>query len=277
MTPRDLPLGAPEGNPFPTVAVGAIGADTVQCVSARDLHSFLGAGKDFTTWIKERISQYGFEQGRDYEAFDGLSSPVSGSAKARPQATKEYAITLDMAKELSMVERTEKGKQARLYFLECERRAKASSGGGITAEDLINNPHQLLAIAQGYALQIEDLKRDMTVMQRDVDALDRIAGSDDLFGLRVTAKLVNMPERKFTDWLQINRWAYRMNGTRHLLCFADKHRAGLCRNVATSYDKVDGTTGVRDTLKFTMAGVIRIAKAFNITLTEAEVLAAECS
>jgi len=91
----------------------------VQAVDARELHAFLEVGKDFSTWIRDRIEQYQFVQGMDY-------SPVSGNrADGLPGKQRtDYAISLDMAKELAMVERNEKGKQARLYFIDCERQAK---------------------------------------------------------------------------------------------------------------------------------------------------------
>lgn len=109
---------------FPIVAHREIGGDELQSVNARDLHGFLSVGKRFADWIKDRIEQYDFELGRDFEVFEDLSYPVSGSSKSRPQAIKEYAITLDMAKELSMVERNDQGKRARQYFIECERRVQ---------------------------------------------------------------------------------------------------------------------------------------------------------
>lgn len=144
---------------------------------------------------------------------------------------------------------------------------------GITAADLLANPSQLLAIAQGYALQIEDMKREIVVMQKDVEVLDRIGGSDDLFGVRVTAKILDMAERKFTDWIQRIGWAYRQNGSKKLLCYADKHKAGYCKNVAESFTKPDGSEGVRETLKFYPRGIIRLAKRLNITLTEGDIRA----
>ncbi|MCR2831002.1 antA/AntB antirepressor family protein [Acidithiobacillus ferrooxidans] len=100
----------------------SIGTDLVQTVNARDLHAFLGVGKDFSNWVKDRIQQFGFVENRDFVCVEGLSSPDSASSKARQQITKEYFLALDMAKELSMVERTTKGKEARQYFIECERR-----------------------------------------------------------------------------------------------------------------------------------------------------------
>ncbi|MCK8784262.1 antA/AntB antirepressor family protein [Roseomonas sp. NAR14] len=95
-------------------------------MNARELHGFLGVGKRFTTWIQDRIAQYGFVAGVDFTTAAGVSLPEPGSAKARAQTTSEYHLTLDMAKELAMVERNDAGKRARQYFIECERRAKAA-------------------------------------------------------------------------------------------------------------------------------------------------------
>ncbi|GAA0115232.1 ORF6C domain-containing protein [Clostridium senegalense] len=89
----------------------------VHLVNARELHEFLGNKRQFTDWIKQRIEQYGFEENQDY-------SISQFCEKGRPKT--EYAITLNMAKELSMVENNEKGKEARRYFIECENKYKNS-------------------------------------------------------------------------------------------------------------------------------------------------------
>ncbi|MBF0128049.1 MAG: antA/AntB antirepressor family protein [Magnetococcales bacterium] len=103
-----------------------INHEQVQTVNARELHAFLEVGRDFSTWVQNRIDEYGFVDGLDFVVAEGLRSPVSGSSKARPQRTIEYHLTLDMAKELAMVERNEKGRQARKYFIDCERRLKSA-------------------------------------------------------------------------------------------------------------------------------------------------------
>lgn len=90
-----------------------------QMVDARELHSFLEVGKMFANWIKDRIDRYGFTEGVDYVVLDGLPKLAS-----EPHNKRDYAITLDMAKELAMLERNEKGKEARRYFIECERKLK---------------------------------------------------------------------------------------------------------------------------------------------------------
>lgn len=89
--------------------------DGTVAVDARDLHDFLEVGKDFSNWFKGMI-EYGFTEGQDF-------TPISAKSRGgRPRI--EYAMTLDMAKELSMIQRTPKGKQAREYFIAMEKQAK---------------------------------------------------------------------------------------------------------------------------------------------------------
>lgn len=90
-------------------------------VSLRDLHAFLEVKKDFTDWAKAMF-EYGFIDGSDYvEVY-----PQKGENLFGGRPSRNWAITLDMAKELSMIQRTEKGKQARQYFIEVEKHARAS-------------------------------------------------------------------------------------------------------------------------------------------------------
>ena len=97
------------------------GSTQVPTVSARQLHSFLEVGKVFGAWIQDRIGSFGFVEGQDFVIVEGLISPnLARTSGGRP--AKEYYLSIDMAKELSMVERNEKGKQARRYFIECEKR-----------------------------------------------------------------------------------------------------------------------------------------------------------
>lgn len=87
-----------------------------QLVSARELHEFLEVKSRFNDWIKNRIEKYDFVDGDDYTKI--LVQCVRG------QNEYDYAITLDMAKELCMVENNEKGKIARRYFIQCEKLTK---------------------------------------------------------------------------------------------------------------------------------------------------------
>lgn len=83
-------------------------------IDARSLHGWLGHKRMFAHWIKERITDYGFEEGTDF-------LPIVAKTKGRPR--KDYLLTLDMAKELSMVERTDVGRETRRYFIRMERAA----------------------------------------------------------------------------------------------------------------------------------------------------------
>lgn len=94
---------------------GSISNASVQLCNARELHTFLEIGRDYSNWINNRITDYGFVQDEDYII-------VTERTNGRPR--KEYHITLDMGKELAMVERNEKGRQIRKYFIECEREMK---------------------------------------------------------------------------------------------------------------------------------------------------------
>ena len=115
-----------------TVTPGEIGGQATQLVDARLLHDFLGVGKDFSSWIKLRIRQYGFVENQDYLLTQtGEQVPHQGGLRAVDRAV--YLLTLDMAKELAMVERTPKGRQARRYFIECEKALHARSQAVVPA------------------------------------------------------------------------------------------------------------------------------------------------
>lgn len=112
-----------------------VGSKRIQTINARELHAFLKSGQEYSHWMKARIAEYEFIEGDDFARFDevilntiNLSDTNEthlyrrNSAKARGRRVKGYALTLDMAKELAMVERNTEGRRARRYFIDCERR-----------------------------------------------------------------------------------------------------------------------------------------------------------
>ncbi|HGG0693581.1 TPA: antA/AntB antirepressor family protein, partial [Campylobacter jejuni] len=117
-----------------------IGAE-INSANAREIFQFLNSEQEYANWIKNRISHYNFIENQDY-----IIELVY--TKGRPR--KEYYITLDMAKELCMVENNEKGRQARRYFIECEKRLK----------NLEQEKMQKLAFRQslGYKSQLKQQK-----------------------------------------------------------------------------------------------------------------------
>ena len=84
-------------------------------VSARELYDFLEVGEQFSHWF-DRMKGYGFSQGTDYEVLaENDYNPKGG----RPAT--DYQLTIEMAKELCMIQRNDKGKQARQYFIQLEK------------------------------------------------------------------------------------------------------------------------------------------------------------
>ncbi|EKE19668.1 MAG: Phage transcriptional regulator [uncultured bacterium] len=106
--------------------------DKKRFVNARELHSWLNVGRDFSTWIKDRIKKYDFVENLDYFTSIPASITKSGDgkiasnkAKAKDPKTgkvvaKDYIISVDMAKELAMIENSEIGKKVRKYFIRVE-------------------------------------------------------------------------------------------------------------------------------------------------------------
>ena len=118
-------------------------------VNARELHAFLDVGRDFSSWIKDRIAKYGFVEDEDYVCLTNLSSKegrggqnaevfprfgensrnaeVFAKTGENPQGGRpktEYILTLDTAKEIAMVENNERGREVRRYFIEVEKRVR---------------------------------------------------------------------------------------------------------------------------------------------------------
>ncbi len=88
-----------------------------QVVSARELHKFLESAERFSKWF-DRMKEYGFELNEDYTPYF-LVHPQN------KQENEDYAITLDCAKQIAMLQRNEKGREARQYFIACEKELKA--------------------------------------------------------------------------------------------------------------------------------------------------------
>lgn len=95
-----------------------INGEPIPTINARELHEFLGSKRKFSDWIKNRISKYDFEENVDY--ITGHKIVTGGMF-----SSIDYHITLDMAKQLSMVENTLKGREARIYFIACEKKLQA--------------------------------------------------------------------------------------------------------------------------------------------------------
>lgn len=93
--------------------------DGKQAVNARELHQKLGSKQEFANWMRNRIEKYGFVENQDYSSFDNFVKREKGGS-----VRKEYALSLDMAKELCMVENNDAGRRIRKYFIDMENEAR---------------------------------------------------------------------------------------------------------------------------------------------------------
>lgn len=243
---------------FPVVCEGRVGEEQIQTVNARDLHAFLEAKKDFSNWIKDRIEQYGFAENLDFVVFAEIGENPSGG---RPR--REYAISLDMAKELAMVERNDKGKQARQYFIECERRTKQ-----IDAQPKIidlNDPSMLRGLLSNYAERVERVEAELIEALPKVEAFERLDTCEGAMVVRAASKTLGYPERKLSKWLEVNGWAFRQSGKGPLQAYAQRRKDGfLDQKLRYFNDPKTGVERVDATLTITPKGMARLAKVLPI-------------
>ena len=114
-------------NELIAITKATINNEEVNAVNARDLWKTLEIETKFNTWMPRRIEEYEFEEGRDF---------VTNLGKSHGRPSKEYIISLDMAKELAMVENNEQGKKIRRYFIEVEKRYRQSPVSNATIRQI---------------------------------------------------------------------------------------------------------------------------------------------
>lgn len=224
---------------------------SVQTVNARDLHAFLEVGDKFATWIAERILRFRFEEGRDYEVF--LETPKNPHG-GRP--AKEYVLSLDMAKELAMVERTDKGKEARAYFIECERRLRARQyfdPNSLSRFDILK-----MAIDAEQGRLVAEAK--LAEQAPKVEALERLSGAEGDLCVREAAKVLKESPKRFVAYLIEHKWVYRHASRGSLVGYQDRVHAGYLTHRVMTYTDNDGHEQARQQVLVTPKGLAKLAQ-----------------
>ena len=168
----------------------------IQLVSARELHKGLEVKSRFADWIKNRINKYSFEENEDYTIISEPSKNLEGSRLVNREQT-DYIITLDMAKELCMVENNELGRQFRKYFIECEKKLKQLNVPSYMIDDPIKRAERWIIEEkqrQALAEKVEELKPK-------ADYTDNVLASDGLLSISQIAKEFGMTGRKLNELL----------------------------------------------------------------------------
>ena len=165
-----------------------------QLVSARELHEFLGVKTKFTDWFNGRAKKYEFIENDDFIAISEKKETAQGNISEY----KDFAITIEMAKELSMVENNEKGKQARKYFIKCEKKLKETKPQCI--EDvLISSLQEMKALR----LEINNTKEEVNGLKEENQNIrDLVAFNPDQWR-KDTTNLINKIANKLGGYSHI--------------------------------------------------------------------------
>ena len=160
-----------------------------QLVSGRELHEFLEIRTKYKDWFR-RMVEYGFEEEIDFRkvaqkrATNNLKNPVT--------TVIDHAMSIDMAKEISMIQRTEKGKIARQYFINCEKKLKEVKK--LSPMELMELQFKALKEQKEKISQVENrvykLEEDMPLFQidcKEIQALVRKKGIEALGGYKSVA------------------------------------------------------------------------------------------
>lgn len=186
-------------------------------VSGRELHAFLESKQQFGNWIHNRIKKYGFVEGVDYLIIL-LSKKENGRGGHN---RKEYALKTDLAKELSMIEDNEKGRQARKYFIDAEKKLKSISSNPIdiskiTVFDMAR--HLLTAEQDIKAKEAVIQKQETQILQLTVKnenlkdkarTAEQLTGTNGLIGLSALAGSLDIPIYKLKGMLIAHGWLYQ--------------------------------------------------------------------
>lgn len=222
-----------------------------RAVSARELHLFLESKQEFANWIKNRIDKYGFIENQDFEVFDNFIKNPNGG---RPLI--EYALTIDTAKEIAMVDGNERGKMARQYFIECEKQLRAKEQAH---QQIPQSFSEALRLAAEQAERIEAQQKQLQAQAPKVLFADAVSASKTSILIGELAKIikqngVEMGQNRLFEWLRSNGYLITRQGTDYNMPTQKAMELGLFEIKETSITHSDGHITVNKTPKVTGKG-----------------------
>lgn len=180
-------------------------------VLARDLHEFLEVKEKYSQWFK-RMCEYGFDENIDFMSFSENSEKPQGG---RP--TIDHQLTIEMAKEICMLQRNDKGKEARLYFINLEKQWNSPEMVMSRALKMAENQIKQLSVVNSQ-LTVEN-----AIMKPKSDYFDELVDRNLLTNFRETAKQLSVGEKKFVAFLLEHKYIYRDKRGK-LMPYADKNK-----------------------------------------------------
>ena len=216
-------------------------------LSARELHEFLEIKTEFAKWM-HRMCEYGFSKDVDYRVIvKNDENPLGG----RPST--DYEITIDMAKEIAMIQRNEKGKQARQYFIEVEK--QWNSPERVIARGLIESQKM-----------IENLNQQIVEMRPKVLFADAVSTSKESILIGQLAKLIKqngyeIGQNRLFQWLRENGYLIK-GGSRYNQPTQKAMDLGLFEVKERTVTNPDGSIRITLTTKVTGKGQIYFVNKF---------------
>jgi anti-repressor protein len=216
-------------------------------VSGRELHNFLEIKTEYKKWFG-RMTEYGFNENEDYIRVSQKCPTLGGI-----QEVTDHAIKLDMAKEIAMIQRNEKGKQARQYFLKVEKAWNSPEMIMKRALEIANRN------VENLKLENEEHKKQLQQQKPKVIFADAVATAETTILIGELAKLIkqngiDMGQKRLFQWLRDNGYLIKRKGTDYNMPTQKSMDKGLFEIKETSISHSDGHISVNKTPKVTGKG-----------------------
>lgn len=225
--------------------------DGQQLVSGRELHKFLEVGTEYMKWFSRIIEKYNFIENKDFTVI--VKNDEDDTAFGGIRKSTDHLMTLNMAKEIAMVANTEKGKQARQYFIKCE--------------EAWNSPEMILARAnqiqshmiEDYTKKIEVLENKLKEDKPKVIFADAVATSQSSILIGDLAKLikqngVDTGQKRLFEWMRENEFLIKQKGESYNMPTQKSMNLGLFEIKERTVLNPDGSIRISKTPKVTGKG-----------------------
>jgi phage antirepressor protein len=216
-----------------------------QAVSARELHKFLEITERFSNWF-ERMLQYGFTENIDYQGCEFFNTLAN-------QVLIDYALTLDCAKEIAMLQRSERGKMARQYFIECEKQLRSGKYAlPTTYKEALQS--LLIEVENNERLQAQnDLQRiELQKQAPKVAYYNEVLTSQSTYNANQIAKELGMSAESMNKLLHKLEVQYKQGG--QWLLYRPHQNKGYTKTITHTYTNSQGQTCSRMSTVWTEKG-----------------------
>lgn len=213
-----------------------------QIVSARELHQFLEVKSQFIHWAK-RMFAYGFTENQDY-LLVGQKRPTNNPKN--PFTTEnDYALTLDAAKQISMIQKNKKGQEARQYFIECEK--KLNEGSAVSDMIPATKDQMILEAMRELIFRVEVRDRKINAqdkvikaLQPDAEFAQDVLKSESAFLTTTIAAELQISALKLNAFLADHKVQFHTSD-RNWVLFAKYQGRGFTKTRTHKHKKTDGT------------------------------------